>query len=127
MGIKRKVHAVEREIVSQNLFEHAATPAANRLQPRPKKAVMDNEEVYAALDREIDRARRSINRRADLRDRTRVLHLETVQRIRPVLDFTNAQMLVRIGNNLRKSRHARHCGEANCRLHAQKDGGIRRA
>ena len=111
MDIERKVRAVKREIVSQNPFEHPATSAADGLQSRPEKAVMDNQEIHSVLDRALDSPKRCIHCRADLRDRAGVFHLETVERIRPVLDFTNAQMRICVGNNLRKSRHARHCGE----------------
>jgi hypothetical protein len=69
---------------------------------------MDDEKIYAALDRKVDRAGGRIDGRADSRDGAGVLDLQTVQRIRPIIDFADAEMLVGVGDDLRESRHARH-------------------
>src|SRR4051794_23901177 len=98
MDIERKMGAVDGEIASENLLEHPSASTADRLEPGPKESVMDDEQIHAALDRALDRPRGGIYRRADLRNRARVLHLQAVQSILPIVDFANAQMFVRVGN-----------------------------
>ena len=45
-------------------------------------------------------ARRSIDRRADLGDGAGIFDLQAIERIWPVGDFAQAQMLIRVGNDL---------------------------
>src|SRR3954454_12008897 len=47
MDVEGKMSAVERQIVAQNLVEHAAAPARDRLQAGPEQPVMNDEEIYA--------------------------------------------------------------------------------
>jgi len=68
---------------------------------------VNDEEVHAALDRQIDGAGGGIHGGADFCDCAGVLDLQTIQRIRPIIDLAKAQMLVRIGNDLRQGGHAR--------------------
>src|SRR2546430_489361 len=103
MDIEREVGAVEGKIVLKDLFEHSPATARDRLQAWPEQAVVDDEKIHAALDREIDSASGGIDSRADFRDRARVLDLQPVQRIRPIIDLAYAQMLVGVGDDLRQS------------------------
>src|SRR3954447_26422454 len=57
MDVEREMGAVEREIVAQDLVEHPAAPARDRLESGPEKPVMDDKEIYAAFDGSVDRAR----------------------------------------------------------------------
>src|ERR1041385_1060884 len=94
MNIERKMRTVDGEIVAENLFEHPAPPTGECLEPGPKKSVMDDEQIQAALDRALDRPRGGIHGWADLRHGAGVLDLQAVQSIRPIVDFAYAQMLV---------------------------------
>src|ERR1043165_5054446 len=104
MKIEGKVCAVDGEVVLKNLFEHPAPPAAECLEPRPKESVMDDEQIHSALVRALDRPRGTVHGCADFRNRAGILDLEAVQSIRPIVDLANAQMLVRVGNDLRQTR-----------------------
>jgi hypothetical protein len=61
---------------------------------------VDDEKIYSVLDGRADRLGRSIDSCAYLRDRTRVFDLETIQRIRPVLDLFHAKEIAAIIHQL---------------------------
>ena len=68
---------------------------------------MHDEEIYSARDRQVDRLRGRVNRRAQLCDGAGVFDLQSIERIWPIADLANAQMFVRVGNNLTERSHAR--------------------
>src|SRR6476620_8383031 len=98
MNVEREMSAVESHVAPKKFLEHAAPATADRLQPSPEKPVMYNQQNNPALDRGLDGANRSIDRRANLRHGPGILHLQAVQRIFPIFDFGNTKMLVRVGN-----------------------------
>jgi hypothetical protein len=100
MDIEREMSAVEGEIVVENLVEHSPAAACDRLQARPEQAVVDDEKVDAAGDCKIDRPSGGIHSRANLRDCAGVLDLEAIERIGPIVDLADPQMLVGIGDDL---------------------------
>src|SRR5256885_1039887 len=117
MDIEREVGGVDCQVAPENLIEHSAAPTGQRLQSRPEEPVMNDEQIYAALDRGLDRAHGSIHGCADFCDRSGVLELKAIERIWPIVDFAKAQMLVGVGNDLGKIRHAPHCGWRDVLLH----------
>ena len=68
---------------------------------------MHDEEIYSARDRQVDRLRGRVNRRAQLCDGAGVFDLQSIERIWPIADLANAQMFVRVGNKLTERSHAR--------------------
>jgi hypothetical protein len=100
MNVEREVGAVDGEVVLERALEQAPASAGYWLEARPEESVMHNEKVYSALDGGVDRASGSIDRRSEFRDAAGILELQTVQSIRPVGDFTEAQMFVGVGNDL---------------------------
>src|SRR5437762_3858200 len=111
MDIEREMGAIKREIALQDLLEHPAATAPDRLQSRPEKPVMDDEKIHVGLDSACNRPGRSVYGRADFRDRAGVLDLKPIEGIGPIIDFAHAQVLVGVGYELRLGRDARHCAE----------------
>jgi hypothetical protein len=50
-------------------------------------------------------ARRNIDSRTNFRHATRIFDLKAVERIRPIVDFMNAQVFVNVSSNLRNKRN----------------------
>ena len=110
MNIEREMRAVEGQTALENPLEHSSAAAGNWLQARPEQSVVNDEQVYAALNRPVDRPRGSIHGGTDFRYRSGVFDLETIQRIRPIVDLVNVQMFVGVGDDLGQVGHARDSG-----------------
>jgi hypothetical protein len=105
MDIERKVRAEKSEIVLESAFEHPPPPARDRPQPGPKQAVVHDEKIYPALDRGVEGAGGSVDGRANFRDGPGIFDLQTVERIWPVFDFSDAKEIVAIIHQLGSGRH----------------------
>src|SRR6478672_3931664 len=99
MDVERKMGAVESSVAAKKLLQDAAPSPANRLQPRPEKTVVHDQQIYASLDRGLNAPHRSVDRCTDLRHRPGILHLQAVQRILPIPDFADPEMFVGVGND----------------------------
>jgi hypothetical protein len=105
MEIERQMRAVEREVVVQRTFEHSPPATGDRLQSRPEQTVMHDEKIYPALDRRVERARRSIHRRANPGHRAGIFELQTIEGIRPVFDIGDTKESVAVIHQLGCGRH----------------------
>ena len=105
MDIEREMRAVESQVVLESALQETPAAAGERLQSRPEQAVMDNEKIDPLLDRRINRPGRGIDRGPNFRHVARVPDLETIQRIRPVLDLIHPEEIATIFHYLGQDRH----------------------
>ena len=105
MHIQWQVGAVNRHVVLEKKPELPAQRTFNRAQARPEKAVMDEQQIDAALGRRGKGTRRGINRRADLADRARVLDLHAVERVRPIGALPDLQVVVGVTDDVAERGH----------------------
>ena len=100
MHIERKMGAVEGQVVLQSAFQHPPPAAGDRLQSRPEQAVVNNEKIDPALDRRVDCARGSIDRRADPGDLAGISDLRALESIGPIFDLPDAKEIAAVIDQL---------------------------
>jgi hypothetical protein len=100
VDVERQMSAVNREILLKGALEKAPASTRDRLEARPEKTVMHDQEVNSTLDGGIDRPRGGVNGRPHPGNSPGILELKAVQSMWPIGDFAQAQMLVRVGNDL---------------------------
>src|SRR5262245_41671164 len=109
MDIQREMRAVKGDVVFKCDQQLMTQRASYRLQPGPEQSVMHDQKISLSLCSLRQNARRNINRRSDARDTTGIFDLQTIKRIVPIANVTNAQILVGVTDNLGKRRHSTQC------------------
>ena len=102
MDIERKVHAVE----ARSCFKARSNirrRACDGLQSRPEQTVVHDEKIDFALDGRIDRAGGRIDSSADPRHRARILELQAIQRVGPVVDLRYSKEVATVFDQLGQS------------------------
>ena len=105
MNVERQMRAVERDVVFECEFQLPPQCVCHWAQSRPEQTVMHDQKIDIFICGFGQDARRDIHRRANFRRAAGVFDLQTVQRIVPIADFANAQVVVGVLNNFRQSRH----------------------
>src|SRR5436853_5950107 len=100
-----RLQPIEREFVLNSDFYLSAQRAPDRLQTRPKQTVMHDQKIDLSSGGCRQNSRRDIYSGTDFGDVARVFDLQAVERVWPIFDLANAQILVRVFDNLRKRRH----------------------
>ena len=83
--------------------------AGHGLQARPKKSVMHDEEIDPALGRDHESARRRIDRGPDFFHTPGILDLQSVERVRPILDLAQAEVIICVRHQLVSRGHVPIC------------------
>src|ERR1700730_1819484 len=97
--------AVKRDVVFKSELQLASQTSGDGLQSRPEQSVMHNQKIDLFLGRGSENTSRHINRRANFGCATGIFDLQAVESVRPVFNFPNAQIFVRVFDNFRKGRH----------------------
>ena len=105
MEIERQMRAVKRDVVFEREFQLPSQRTGHALQSRPEQTVMHDEKINILLCRGSENACRNIHRRSNFRNFAGIFDLQTVQGIRPISNLLNAQIIVRVVDNLGKCRH----------------------
>ena len=64
------------------------------LRPAPEKPVMNDQEIHLRLGGLANHGLRGIDRRADAGQRTRILDLQAIHRLRVISHFSHAQEII---------------------------------
>lgn len=107
MNIQRQMRAVDRQIVVQQEPEQLVTFSRPRMCLAPKQTMMNDEQIRFRLDRHPRRDKAGIDRGSHPAHSPSVLHLESVHRARPIVEFGWTKQFIATPLH-RIERHASH-------------------
>ena len=87
MSVQRQVSTVDGDVVRDRQLQLAIERPSKALQASPKQPVMHDEEIRTGGRRHLQYRLASIHRHGNLRDRSGVLQLQAIERIRVVVEF----------------------------------------